>query len=434
MHKQSVLSIAGSDPCGGAGVQADLKSFSYLGLHGTAVVTCVTAQNTQHVTDVYPLPLSIIEHQLDALFDDVPLHWIKTGMLHNESIIKTISNRLISHHITPVVDPVMTATTGDDLADDSFLSALQKHLFPHTILLTANIPEASTIAAKNIKSISDMKEACTIIHAQDVQNVLIKGGHLSGSDSVDILYDGHRFYEYSLPRLSTQKTHGTGCTLSALITGYLALKNTLQESVKKAKFTVWNMLHEHYQIGKGSHILNHNLRPQDSMDFGSKEHFQTWFELHQAIQQLLTILPPSFLPEVGMNFAYALPTAQTLQDVCSINGRIIKTMHQPVVCGTLCFGASKHVASIVLAAHALDPTIHVYQKAEVLIGTFDRTQEPKTAASTMEWGTTQAIQQLKKTPDLIYDTGSPGKEPMIRILGQNPSDVLVKLQKIISIL
>ena len=171
-----------------------------------------------------------------------------------------------------------------------------------------------------------------------------------------------------------------------------------------------------------------------------------WFELKNAIQKLLSILPPNFGPEVGMNFAYALKTAQKFHHICAINGRIIKTKNEAEICGNIDFGSSQHVASIILAVMSVDKNvrsaanicyskevIELCKKAKLSIGSFDRKNEPSNVVSTMEWGTKYAISKLGFVPDIIFDTGGIGKEPMIRVLGNNPEDVLYKLIKLIKI-
>jgi predicted fused transcriptional regulator/phosphomethylpyrimidine kinase len=201
------------------------------------------------------------------------------------------------------------------------------------------------------------------------------------------------------------------------------------------------MIDEGYKPGKGADVLNFSWNAMTEMPsyFSANEHFAVWLELKKAVDVLLTFLPKEFVPEVGMNIGYALQDAKKLDDICAINGRIVKTKDKPVRYGSIEFGVSKHVASIILAAMKFDcktrcamnlkysdENIEKCKKARFKIGTFDRIQEPHEAKSTMEWGTTKTIQKLGSVPDIIYDTGGNGKEPMIRILGKNPKDVVNK--------
>jgi hydroxymethylpyrimidine/phosphomethylpyrimidine kinase len=445
MEKKVALSIAGSDSSGGAGIQADLKSFSYLGIHGVTALTCVTAQNTQQVRSIYKVPVDVIEHQIESLFDDCSIAAVKTGMLYDEQIVKVVAKKLSEYHMKPVVDPVMVATSGDALANHTFVSSLQQYLLPLSLMVTANIPEACVLANMEIKKQKDVQQACKKIFELGPEYVLIKGGHLEDDIVVDILFDGKQFHTFILPRIPHKKAHGSGCTLSALITGLIALGESPVDAVEKAKYIVWSMIQQGYSPGKGSDILNHSSAIQIPPLLRSNEKFLVWLELKTAIETIVSILPPRYIPEVGMNFAYALPNAKTRNDVCAVDGRITKHQEQSALCGTIDFGVSKHVASIVLAAMSFDTTmrsavnirysqktVELCKKIGFAVGTFYRKNEPPTAPSTMEWGTKHAITILGRIPDIIYDTGSVGKEPMIRILGKDPEDVLFKIQKLVS--
>lgn len=444
MKRKVVLSIAGSDPSSGAGIQADLKSFSFLGLHGTTAITCITSQNTQKVKTIYKLPVDIIEQQIDILFEDFNINAVKTGMLYDEEIIKCIVKKLAHYQLKPVVDPVMIATSGDPLSQKTFISSLKKDLLPKTLMLTANIPESENLTESKIKSIEDMKKNCKILLSYGPKYILIKGGHLTNKKAIDLLYDGKNFYEYCLPRISNKKTHGSGCSLSALITGFIALGEKPLDAVRKSKYIIWDMIKKGYKPGKGSDVLNHLCNISMPNSYENNEYFDVWFELKNAIQTLLPILPLTFIPEVGMNFAYAVKKAQKFQDICAINGRISKTKHKAKICGSIDFGSSQHVASILLTVMSIDKDVRsavniryskelleLCTKTNLSIGSFNRKNEPPNVISTMEWGTKYAISKLGFIPDVIFDTGGIGKEPMIRVLGNNPKDVLYKLIKLI---
>jgi len=443
MLKKVALSIAGSDSSAGAGIQADLKAFSYLQVYGLTVITCVTAQNTQQVRTIFKVPPNIVDQQIETLFDDFSIAAVKTGMLYDEEIVHVVAKRLKQYHVKPVVDPVMVATSGDALSEQSFLASLQRELLPCARMVTANIPEACALTGLNIVSQKDAETAAKKIYSLGPETVLLKGGHLNGDQVIDLFYDGTQFYRFTLPRIPEKKAHGSGCTLSALITGLLARGETSTTAVQKAKTITWSMIYAGYSPGKGSDVLNHSALVQIPPLVHHSEQFDVWLQLSNAIQELVSFLPSSFIPAVGMNFVYALPNATQRSEICGIEGRITRHRNQAFLCGTLDFGASKHVASIILAAMSFDKTIrsalnirynqHTLKLCAQLgftIGAFDRRNEPKDASSTMEWGTKQAIITGGIVPDIISDTGAVGKEPMIRILGKNPQDVLVKLQKI----
>ena len=443
MEKKVVLSIAGSDPSGGAGIQADLKSFSFLRLHGVTAVTCITSQNTMQVKNIHRLPVEIIESQIDVLFEDFTIDAVKTGMLFDEETIRLVSKKIVEYNMNPVVDPVMVATSGDALSQNTFTASFKKYLMPKTFLLTANIPEASSLTGVKIKTIDDVKKSCKKLYDSGPKYVLVKGGHLDTTDAVDVFYDGKLFHEFSLIRIPNKKAHGSGCSLSAVITGLLALGETPVYAVRKAKHIIWSMINDGYTPGKGSDVLNHSCEKTLPLKL-SDDHIVTWVELKDAVEKLTSFLPPSFVPEVGMNFAYALKNAKTFEEICAVDGRILKTKEKVKLCGGISFGVSRHVASIVLATMSFDKNIRsvvnirysknnldLCKQAGFRIGFFDRKNEPKAMKSTMEWGTKQTIKDLGFVPDIIYDLGGVGKEPMIRILGKSPKDVLLKTQKLL---
>jgi hydroxymethylpyrimidine/phosphomethylpyrimidine kinase len=445
MEKKIALSIAGSDSSAGAGIQADLKSFSYLGVYGLTVVTCVTAQNTQQVRTIYTVPANSIEDQIESLFDDFSITSVKTGMLYDKTIVKVVAKKLKAYNIKPVVDPVMTATSGDALAHHTFVASLKKELLPQALMVTANIPEACALTNMEIFQQKDCENACKEIYKLGPNYVLLKGGHLPDDMVTDLLYNGKQFYTFTLPRIPQKKAHGSGCTLSALITGLLALGEPPVTAVEKAKHIVWGMIQEGYYPGKGSDVLNHSSAIQIPPLVRSKEQFLVWLQLKTAIDMMVSFFPSQYVPEVGMNFAYALPNAKTRNDVCAVDGRITKNKERLALCGAITFGASKHVASIILAAMSYDTTmrsavnirysqktVDLCKKIGFTLGSFDRKNEPPDAISTMEWGTKYTITLLGQLPDAIYDTGSVGKEPMIRILGKNPEEVLLKLRKLVN--
>jgi hydroxymethylpyrimidine kinase / phosphomethylpyrimidine kinase / thiamine-phosphate diphosphorylase len=444
MEKKVALSIAGSDSSAGAGIQADLKAFSYLGVHGMTVLTCVTAQNTQQVRSIYKIPPAVIEEQIESLCDDVTIAAVKTGMLYDEDIIRVVARQLKKHHLKPVVDPVMVATSGDMLSSDSFLASLKTELLPSARMVTANIPEACALAAMKISGQKDAEKAAKKIFELGPAYVLVKGGHLKGEMVTDVLYDGTLFHRFSLPRIPQRKAHGSGCTLSALITGLLAVGESPIGAVQKAKAILWSMINEGYTLGKGADVLNHSSLLQIPPVLEHDERFDVWLQLKNAVETLVSFLPSQLIPEVGMNFVYATSDAKTRNDVCGIEGRITRYKDRPLLCGSLQFGASKHVASIVLAAMSSNPTIRsalnirydqktlqLCKKVGFSLGSFDRKDEPPTVSSTMEWGTKKAIAIAGFVPDVIADTGAVGKEPMIRVLGKNPCDVLAKIKKIV---
>jgi hydroxymethylpyrimidine/phosphomethylpyrimidine kinase len=251
------LTIAGTDPTGGAGIQADLKTFQELQSYGMSVVTSVVAQNTTGVQDVHHLPISMIEEQLDAVFSDIPVHAFKTGMIANIDMMKAVKNKISIIEAPYVMDPVMVATSGDPLIVENARDYLRKHLLPLTALVTPNIPETEFLTGKSIDSLEAMEQAAvTLVEELGAGAALVKGGHLDG-EATDFLYDGTDLSVFSAPRIDTKNTHGTGCTYSAAITAYLSQGLPLKEAVQKSKKFVTDAIKYSFDLGSGNGPTNH---------------------------------------------------------------------------------------------------------------------------------------------------------------------------------
>ena len=252
------LTIAGSDSGGGAGIQADLKTFAALGVYGCSAITAVTAQNTRGVTAVQEMPADLVAAQIDAVLDDIGAGAVKTGMLASAPIIQAVAARLRAHHLAEVVvDPVMLAKSGDRLLREDAVRALCDYLLPLALVVTPNIPEAEVLAGVRIASSADLAEAARCIAAHGPRYVLIKGGHLPGAP-VDRLWDGSRFLEFPGERVLTTSTHGTGCTLSAAIVAYLARQSALPEAISLAKAYLTEAMRRAQPLGHG-HGPPHHL-------------------------------------------------------------------------------------------------------------------------------------------------------------------------------
>ncbi len=442
--KQTVaMTIGGSDPCSGAGIQADLKAFTALGIYGTTVLTCITIQNTQTVKKIIPANPEDIQNQIDSLMEDIPIKHVKTGMLYQPEIAKIVAKATKKYNWHLIVDPVLTATSGDYLATSNLKEEIKKTLLPVSEIITPNIPEAEALTQLSISTINEMKQSAKALQKMGAKNSIIKGGHLKEKQAYDLLYDGKNYIDFFLPKIPQKKAHGSGCSFSALLTGYLAKEHTIPSAFKNAKATLWQMINKGYHIGKGSdvlHITSQSVRDAP-YDLFTPEHLKTWRQLSETIDDITNHLPLSLTPEVGSNIGYALPYATTRNDICSIDGRIVRSCKKPLRCGPLRFGSSKHIASIILAAmNSYEETrcamnikytlenLALIQKTSYTISSFDRANEPKNVSSTMDWGTKTALTKQDHCPDFIYDKGAKGKEPMIRILGINPKDVLKKLK------
>jgi len=251
------LTIAGSDSGGGAGIQADLKTFSAFRVFGMSVITAVTAQNSLGVQGVENLPPAFVARQLRSVLEDFGADAAKCGMLSTAPIIEAVAAELGSHRIEKlVVDPVMVAKSGDQLLQPEARAALADRILPLALLVTPNLPEAEVLAGMRVAEPEDMEEAARRIHVMGPRYVLVKGGHLKG-DATDLLWNGRDFTRFSTPRIDSQNTHGTGCTFSAAIAAGLARGQALGDAIRSAKAYVTRAFREGFQAGRGVSQLRH---------------------------------------------------------------------------------------------------------------------------------------------------------------------------------
>lgn len=251
------MTIAGSDSVGGAGIQADLKTFHRLETYGVSVLTAITAQNTAGVDDALFLPAEFVAKQLEAVVKDVSVAAVKTGMLANSEIVKTVAQN-ISHYNIPnlVVDPVLVSTSGHLLLEQEAVDTVKKQLIPLAQVITPNLPEVRALVGIEVQTDEDMKEAAVALHRLGTGNVLVKGGHSDG-EATDLFYDGNQFHYLQAKRIGLGSVHGTGCTLSAAIAAYLARGYSVLEAVQAGKKYVTKAIETSFALGKGSRLLNH---------------------------------------------------------------------------------------------------------------------------------------------------------------------------------
>jgi hydroxymethylpyrimidine/phosphomethylpyrimidine kinase len=254
---KKALTIAGSDSGGGAGIQADLKTFAALSVYGSSVITAITAQNTVAVTAVHEIPTDVISAQIDAVMDDIGADAVKTGMLSSPAIVEAVADGVKRHSISQlVVDPVMIAKSGDRLLQEEAVLAVRTHLLPLARVVTPNIPEAEVLAERSIESEADMIEAAKRIAESGPEIVIVKGGHRSGPP-IDIAWDGSTTSYFETPRVETLATHGTGCTYSAAIAANLAKGMPVQQAIEHAKRYLFEALKTAYDIGAGHSPVHH---------------------------------------------------------------------------------------------------------------------------------------------------------------------------------
>lgn len=260
-----VLTIAGSDSGGGAGIQADLKTISALGCYGTSAITAITAQNTIEITNLFELPVTVVTAQIKAVIEDIKPHAIKIGMIPNAALLQAISDLLSLYPEIPVIlDPVMIATSGRRLVGQNTIELMKTVLIPLTVLVTPNLDEAAVLADMEISTVAQMKIAAHKILSFGSHAVLIKGGHLKGSNFYDVYLDKTgREISYENDAIYSQNTHGTGCTLSSAIASFTARNMELPEAIKKAESYVHSAIFEGLDVktGKGKGPLNHFYAP-----------------------------------------------------------------------------------------------------------------------------------------------------------------------------
>ena len=441
MKTPCVLTVAGSDSGGGAGIQADLKTITVLGGFAMSAITALTAQNTREVRAVHPVPAEFVYRQIATVAEDLPIHAAKTGMLANREIVEAVAQAFRDFRVSPlVVDPVLVSKGGHPLLPPEDAESLLRHLFPLARLVTPNLHEARLLSGLPVDTEEQCREAARRLHGLGPEAVLIKGGHATGREATDLLFDGQGFHAFTSPRFDTPNTHGTGCTYSAAIATLLARGLPLPEAVGEAKKFITDAIRFSLPIGGG-----HGPTNPHAAAYRDAERFHVLAALERAGRQIQALPGLSELqPEVQSNLGYALPQAADAGEIAAFPGRIIRTPEGLRPAGPPAFGVSRHIASVILAAASRYPEIRaamnirfsesLLRKAAqrgLEVAGFDRSREPvavkEREGSSLEWGTLEAIRVASRRPDLIYDRGEVGKEAMIRVLGIDPADVLRKL-------
>ncbi|MHC1630937.1 MAG: bifunctional hydroxymethylpyrimidine kinase/phosphomethylpyrimidine kinase [Methanotrichaceae archaeon] len=425
--KPVLLSIGGSDSSGGAGIQADIKTFAALGVHGTSVITSVTAQNTSGVKKVFMLSLEAISAQLESLLEDFEIGCVKTGMLSSAKIVSTVADCVEDAGVTLVLDPVMEAEAGGRLLDPDAIGLLRRKLIPLARVVTPNIFEAESLTDIQVNNLENAKMAAKKIIRLGAQAVIVTGGHMEGTD---LLIEGEKVHLISGKKIKGGN-HGVGCTYSAAIAAFLAQGWQLKEAASAAKEFAAASISRSYPVGRGASPVNQVGKLLEEAD-----RFQVLTEVDQAVSLLVN--EPSFcllIPEVGSNIGMAIRGSSSPEDIAAIEGRLVRSGTKVHQSGCVRFGASRHVARIILAAMSFDPEkraamnvrfsqpiLDICQDMNLKLSDFDREHEPEDA-KTMSWGTKKAIRYAGSVPDLIWDSGGLGKEPMIRLLGATSTEV-----------
>ncbi|HZO11226.1 MAG TPA: bifunctional hydroxymethylpyrimidine kinase/phosphomethylpyrimidine kinase, partial [Nitrososphaeraceae archaeon] len=344
---QAALTIAGSDSSGGAGIQADMKTMSALGIYSCSVITAITAQNTLNVDHILPLTANIIKKQIRSVLSDIPINAIKIGMVYNNEIITTVSDILKNSKIPIVLDPIISSGTGARLLEQEFLSDFKIKLLPICDVVTPNIHEAEILTGTKIKSENDIKKTALKIQKLGAKNVVVKGGHFKNNNETIIdtmLNDRGKFTLIKNARMKIVETHGSGCNFSAALTAFLAMKFPMVISCWMANKYVHNSFVNTMKIGKGIPVNN-----PISLMYEESCRYRVIVELANAVDQLTSIKNFEMLiPESQSNIVYAIPNANDIDDVAGVSGRIVKAGDRSVPTSGIKFGASRHVASSIL--------------------------------------------------------------------------------------
>jgi len=437
------LSIAGSDSGAGAGIQADIKTFSALGVYGCTAITAITAQNTRKVSSILEVSPEMIDGQIRSVLDDIAPDAIKIGMAYSRRTIGVISRLLKKSDVPVVLDPIFAAGTGAKLLRDDAYESFVNQLVPICDLVTPNRMEAERLAGIRIRSEADAVRAAKNIKRLGANNVIVKGGHFTNDKVTDILLDHRsRIVRITKPRVDVGESHGSGCNFSSAVTAYLAKGRTVADACKLANEYVHNAIVNAIAVGGGLIVTN----PVSAI-YNDATRYQTIAALQHAVEEVsLLDRFHELIPETQTNFVYAIPEAKSFSDVAGVRGRIVKIGKSAVPASFVEFGASRHVASAVVAYMRFDPSfrsaINIRYDAKLLrlcqaffkVSSYDRIKEPakvkKKEGSTVEWGTQVA---LKKEPnaEIIYHRGDVGKEPMITVFGKSPAEVVAKIKTIL---
>ena len=423
----NIISIGGSDPSSGAGIQSDVKTFSNLDAYGLTVVTTITSQNTRKVTSIEPVSIKSLNAQLDSILSDFHIDAIKIGMVYNSQIIKAVRSKIGKLKIPIVVDPIIKSTTGGVLLKKNALHDYKKMIIPLADIITPNKYEA-----KVLSGISNTSKSAKKIQSMGAKCVIITGATASNGKITDFILEENKEYVISGKKISITN-HGSGCNYSASIAVSLAKGIRIHSAVKIAKDYVYQSIKNSIEIGKGFNITHTgNLNGKKEL-LDSINNFKQIKNIYKAI------------PECQTNFVFTKKNPKTIKDVLGISGRLVKSGKEIVTAGEIVYGGSQHVATAVIHVNKKFPEIRsclnikydtkIISKAKksgFTILSYDRTGEPRKSKrrenSSISWGISNSLKT--KSPDIIYHKGDVGKEPMILIFGKNPNDVMKKTSKI----
>jgi hydroxymethylpyrimidine kinase/phosphomethylpyrimidine kinase len=435
------LTISGVDPSGGAGITADAVTFSAVGVHGVAVATALTFQNTKGVAGYAAADVRDVQLQLDTLLDDVEVDAVKVGMLANDQLARALSpylQRFKENEVPVVFDPVFRASGGEPLFKGVAKSAFTDFVLPFASLVTPNAAElAELVDEEPAKTVGELRTQVRIFHSRYGAPVLATGGHIKdGDEVVDIYFSAADMREFRRLRQHGEM-HGTGCLVAAAVTAFLASHLNVVHAVERATDYVSASVAGAFAVGGGAAIPD-----RTAAVYYDAERWRVYSNLVRAVKVFEAATGSyKLIPEVGSNVGFALPNAAKVEDVCAVPGRLVRLGDRIKAVATPEFGASGHVARAILAAmarnHEIRAAINIRYGEDVIgacrelgmrVVQVSRADEPAESAraegASVSWGVGRAIEEAGGVPDVIYDAGGPGKEPMVRVFGRDAVDVV----------
>jgi len=432
----NLLSIAGSDPSSGAGIQSDVKTFTELGTYALTTITSITSQNTRKFGKIEPVSAKMVKLQLDSIFSDFSVDAIKIGMVYNSNIIRAIHSKLSKIKVPIILDPVIKSTTGGLLLKKDALVEYKKLLVPLAHVITPNVSEACTLVGGSIKNKADLLKCALKIRDLGVKNIIITGVVFEKDLIYDFVLEDSKFYVNSGKKLK-RINHGGGCNFSASLAVSIAKGKKFKSAVKFAKNFTYNSIKNSKKIGKGITITQSSIKQNSNQKI-----------LDKAINDFINIKKIySRIPECQTNFVFSKEKTKSINDILGVSGRIVKAGKDVVVAGALEYGGSRHVGSALLEMRKKFPKIRAAvnvkydpklinqcKKIGFRVGSYNRSKEPskikRKENMSISWGINQSIKNTKVSPDVIFHKGDFGKEPMIIVFGLNPSEVVKKISKI----
>ena len=420
----NVLSIGGSDPSSGAGIQSDIKTFENHGVYGLTVITAITSQNTKKISKILPISSEIIKSQLESVLNDFKIDAIKIGMLYDKSIIKIVYSVIKKQKCPIVVDPIIESTTKTILLKKSAIKDYKKMIIPLATIITPNKQEAKILAGT-----SSIQEAAKKIQRLGAKNVIITGYNESKKVIEDFVLESGKEYILKGKKIEIIN-HGSGCNYSASIASSLALKKSIHDAAQHAKEYVFQSIKNSKKVGKGVNVTYKKISKIQK-------------ELSNSIIDFQNIKNSSkLIPECQTNFVFSEIKPKKINNVLGVSGRLVKAGDKIIQAGELTYGGSQHVATAVIKVSKKFPEIRSAinikyepslitkaKKQGMKVISYDREKESKNSKqkenSSISWGISSCLKSTK--PDMIYHKGDIGKEPMIIIFGTNPEQVVKKI-------